>query len=128
MRILKQKYPNLKLVYLSPRTYGGYAKTRLNPEPFAWYTGWAIKSVVEDQINGKPELRFKGEDAPAAWLSWGPYLWANGEKPNIHGLFYKESDYSNDGIHHGPSSVQKVGKEMLRFFTMDETATPWFTR
>jgi len=128
MRILKQKYPNLKLVYLSPRTYAGYAKTRLNPEPFAWYTGWTIKFLIEDQLNGVADLRFQGEDAPVAWLSWGPYLWANGEKPNVNGLFYKESDFGTDGTHPDNSGVQKVGKEMLRFFTTDETTVPWFVR
>jgi len=128
MRILKQKYPNLKLVYLSPRTYAGYAKTRLNPEPFAWYTGWTIKFLIEDQINGVADLRFKGADAPVAWLAWGPYLWANGEKANGNGLFYLETDYSQDGTHPSNNGVQKIGKEIYRFFSTDETAVPWFVR
>ena len=128
MRILKQKYPNLKLVYLSPRTYAGYATTRLNPEPFAWYTGWTIKFLIEEQIAGSPELRFKGDDAPVAWLSWGPYLWANGENPNANGLFYLQSDYSSDGTHPDHRGVQKIAREMFRFFTTDETTVPWFVR
>jgi hypothetical protein len=128
MRLLKQKFPNLKLVYLSPRTYGGYAKTRLNPEPFAWYTGWTIKMLIEDQINGDPNLRFRGDDAPVAWLAWGPYLWANGEKTNVHGLFYVEADFAADGTHPSNIGEQKIGKEIQRFFTTDETATPWFIR
>ena len=128
MRILKQKYPNLKLVYLSPRTYAGYATTRLNPEPFAWYTGWTIKFLIEEQIAGNPELRYKGDDAPVAWLSWGPYLWANGEHPNANGLFYLKTDYSSDGTHPDNRGVQKIGREMFRFFTTDETTVPWFVR
>ena len=126
MRILKQKFPNLKLVYLSPRTYGGYAKTRLNPEPFAWYTGWAIKFLVEDQITGDANLRFQGDNPPSAWLSWGPYIWANGETPNASGLSYVETDFVQDGTHPSMSGRQKVAKELHRFFTTDETATPWF--
>ena len=128
MRILKQKYPNVKMVYLSPRSYAGYAKTRLNPEPFAWYTGWAIKFLIEDQIKGVDDLRFKGENAPVAWLSWGPYLWANGEKANGNGLLYVEADYGQDGTHPSNSGVQKIAKEMQHFFMTDETAVPWFMR
>ena len=128
MRILKEKYPNLKLVYLTPRTYAGYAKTRLNPEPFAWYTGWAIKFVVEDQIKGAPGLRFTGDNPPVAWLSWGPYFWANGENPNSRGLFFLESDFSQDGTHPSSSGTRKVAWEMYRFFATDETTVPWFLR
>jgi hypothetical protein len=128
MRLLKQKFPNLKLVYLSPRIYAGYAKTRLNPEPFAWYTGWTIKFLIEDQLQGSPDLRFKGEQPPVAWLSWGPYLWANGENPNADGLFYTEADLAQDGTHPSRSGQEKVAMELLRFFTTDETTVPWFVR
>ena len=128
MRFLKMNYPNLKLVYLSPRTYAGYANTRLNPEPFAWYTGWTIKFLIEDQITENPELRFVGNNAPVAWLSWGPYLWANGETPNSNGLFFLPSDFGTDGTHPSRGGVEKIGREMLRFFTTDETTVPWFVR
>ena len=128
MRILKQKFPNLKLVYLSPRIYAGYATTRLNPEPFAWYTGWAIKFLIEDQLKGDAELRFTGDQPPVAWLSWGPYLWANGEKPNMGGLSYAESDFAQDGTHPNRIGQQKVAAELLHFFTTDVTTVPWFVQ
>jgi hypothetical protein len=34
-QILKTRFPNIKLAYFSSRTYGGYASTTLNPEPYA---------------------------------------------------------------------------------------------
>ena len=50
--------------------------------------------LVEEQIKGSKELNFdpkKGE-VKAPWLSWGPYLWANGKTKNADGLFYEIDD------------------------------------
>lgn len=74
VRELEQRFPNLKQIFVSPRTYGGYALTTLNPEPFAFETGFAVKWLIEDHIKA-------GKIKP--WLDWGPYLWANG--PTLRG-------------------------------------------
>ncbi|HEX9007384.1 MAG TPA: hypothetical protein VF889_08815, partial [Bacteroidota bacterium] len=50
VRILKARFPNLRLCYWSSRIYGGYATTTLNPEPFAYESGFAIKWLIERQI------------------------------------------------------------------------------
>lgn len=47
MQILKSKFPNVKLCYLSSRIYAGYARIKQNPEPFAWYNGWTVKRLIE---------------------------------------------------------------------------------
>src|SRR5207253_9987206 len=39
VRIFPERFPNAKLVYLSSRTYGGFARTPLNPEPYAYESG-----------------------------------------------------------------------------------------
>ena len=67
MQMLKNKFPNLKLVYLSDRIYAGYATTNLNPEPFAWYTGWCVKQLIADQIDGDLSLLYSGSYPSAAW-------------------------------------------------------------
>src|SRR5262245_17640282 len=36
VRLVTERFPNAKLAYLSSRTYGGYATTPLNPEPYAY--------------------------------------------------------------------------------------------
>jgi hypothetical protein len=115
--ILRAKFPNLKLVYLSSRTYGGYASTPLNPEPFAYDSGFAVKWLVADRI----AARLKGP-----WLAWGPYLWTNGEKGRRDGVAWTCADVRADGTHPSPSGQQKVAQLLLRFFTTNATARPWF--
>lgn len=128
-RVLKDRFPNLKLTYWSGRTYGGYAKTPLNPEPFAYETGFAVKWLIERQLKGDSALNFnpaKGV-AKSPWLSWGPYLWANGTTPQSDGLTYEARDFSDtDGTHQSPSGQAKVGKQLLQFFKTDSTTKGWF--
>ena len=128
MQILKAKFPNLKLVYLSSRIYAGYANTTQNPEPFAWYTGWTVKRLIEDQISGDPALNYSGNSPFSAWLSWGPYLWANGMTPRSDGLIWIPSDYASDGTHPATTGRQKVAQMLLKFFSTDETTKPWFLK
>lgn len=126
MKMLKSKFTNLKIVYLSNRIYAGYATTKLNPEPFAWYTGWAIKKLIEEQINGDNELSFAGANPNAAWLSWGPYLWADGTTPRSDGLYWVRDDFQADGTHPSTSGRKKVADLLINFFSTDETAKYWF--
>ncbi len=128
MQILKSKFPSLKLCYLSDRIYAGYANTNLNPEPFAWYTGWTVKRLIADQISGDPSLNYTGTNPASAWLSWGPYLWANGTNVRSDGLTWLASDYQNDGTHPGTTGRQKVAQMLLQFFSTDETAKIWFLK
>ncbi|MBI1851413.1 MAG: hypothetical protein HYR85_13820, partial [Planctomycetes bacterium] len=76
VQILHDRYPSLKIVYLSSRTYAGYATTTLNPEPIAYESGFAVKWLVRDQIAGDPNLNFDSSAGAvrAPWCAWGPYL------------------------------------------------------
>jgi hypothetical protein len=127
-RILQSKYPNLKLAYLSSRIYAGYATTPLNPEPFAYQSGFAVKWLIQSQITGDPTLNFdpaKGSVA-APWLAWGPYLWADGLTPRSDGLTWSCEDLQADGTHPSVSGQAKVATLLLAFFKSDSTAQPWF--
>jgi hypothetical protein len=82
VQLLKQRFPNLTMCYLSSRIYGGYATSALNPEPYAYESGFAVKWLIEKQLSGDPELNFDPARGvvKAPWLAWGPYLWADGQK------------------------------------------------
>jgi len=115
--ILRARYPNLKLVYLSSRTYAGYATTPLNPEPYAYQSGFAVKWLIQERIDGK----IRGP-----WLGWGPYLWTDGTKGRKDGLMWTCEDVRSDGTHPSPSGQAKVGGLLLRFFKSNATTRDWF--
>lgn len=126
-RILRDRFPTLKLVYLSSRTYGGYSTGQLSPEPGAYQSGFAVKWVIEDQIAGDPSLNFDPSRGPveAPWLGWGPYLWADGLTPRSDGLVWQCSDFATD-VHPSASGEEKVARMLLEFMHADPTTRPWF--
>jgi len=127
LRLLPVKFPNVKLAFLSSRTFGGYATTPLNPEPYAFESGYSVKWLIEEQLAGDPALSYTGNPPAAPWLSWGPYLWADGPNPRLEdGLYWVRDDFIQDGTHPSDAGREKVARLLLRFFSTDETATPWF--
>jgi hypothetical protein len=125
VRALASRFPNLRVAYLSSRIYAGYATTHLNPEPFAYESGFAMRWVIEEQLAGR--LPFTGGSRVAPWLAWGPYLWADGLLPRSDGLTWTCEDFAVDGTHPSTSGRQKVAQLLRNFFTTDATARPWFT-
>ena len=118
VQILAQTFPNLRLVYVSSRTYGGYASTALNPEPYAYDSGFAVKWTVGDRIDGHLKVR--------PWVGWGPYLWTNGTAGRADGLVWSCGDTVADGTHPSDTGRRKVAQMLLTFFTADPTAKSWF--
>jgi hypothetical protein len=127
-RILKARYPNMSIAYWSSRIYAGYATTNLNPEPYAYENGFAVKWTIGRQISGDSLLRYSGPNPNAPWLAWGPYLWADGLVPRSDSLVWLCTDFAPDGTHPGPNARLKVAQMLLQFFRSDPTATPWFLR
>jgi hypothetical protein len=127
LQLVKSHFPNTRLCYLSSRIYAGYATSSLNPEPYAWYSGWSVKRLIQDQINGDTALTFTGPNARAPWLAWGPYLWADGTTPRSDGLTWVcPDDYISDGTHPSTIGRQKVATMLHDFFTSDTTTKLWF--
>jgi hypothetical protein len=118
--ILSPKFPQLKLVYVSSRIYGGYSETDLNPEPLAYESAFAVKWLIEERINDL------SPDKWIPWVAWGPYLWADGLTPRSDGLIWERSDFEPDGVHPSAQGVVKVATKLFEFFETDPTAQHWF--
>ena len=125
---LKTFFPNARLCYLSSRIYAGYATSSLNPEPYAYESGFAVKWLIEQQLNGDATLNFDPSRGPvlAPWLCWGPYLWADGVLPRSDGLSYVCSDFQADGTHPNTGARAKVTALLDTHFRTAPTSTPWY--
>lgn len=120
---LKKKYPNLKQVYFTSRSYGGWTCAPSADdyrEPVAFEEGFSFKWLLEDQILGKdPQLAFEGGNAPAAWLAWGPYIWNPA---------WKQDMFRTDGAHpcsKGTEAIAQMWYDSLSTYTTSKT---WFRR
>lgn len=126
---LKQRFPNLRIVYLSSRIYAGYAQSQLNPEPYAFESAFAVRWLIRGQLEGRPELNFDAAKGAvqAPLLLWGPYLWGDGQQPRAaDGLVWNRADFGADGTHPDEAGRRKVARLLLNFFKTDPTAKPWF--
>ena len=127
LAITRSTFPNLQVVYLSSRIYGGYniaGIRRVNPEPFAYETAFSVRWVIEDQIANEKNRKV---DGPV--LLWGPYLWSDGVTPRKSDkLTWERADLSNDGVHPSQLGGQKVAHLLLDFFKNDAGAKTWFVR
>lgn len=111
------RYPNLQQLYLSPRTYAGYATSNLNPEPYAYWSGFADKLVIAESV-ARPDAR--------PWVGWGPYLWTDGTKGRSDGLVWTCQDVrDSDGTHPSDQGRMKVGKLLQQFFDGSRLAS-WY--
>jgi hypothetical protein len=128
LHVMHDRFPNLKIAYLSSRTYAGYATSPLNPEPHAYESGFAVKWLIADQIAGNVELNYDPSKGAvrAPWCAWGPYVWADGTKANADGLSYVRRDYVEDGTHPSASGREKVAARLLQFLKTESTSRPWF--
>lgn len=122
VRALKVRYPNVKQVFFSSRIYAGHATTALNPEPYAYESGFGVKWVIDAQIvqRGGGAIDAQAGDlkpSAAPWIAWGPYLWDD---------TWPASDFESDGTHPAQAAELKVGTALLTFFKTSPYTECWF--
>lgn len=131
VRNLKSWFPNIQIAFISSRTRSYQTNAAsLNPEPFAYESGFATKWLIEKQIAGAASLNYASNRGPvvAPFLSWGPYLWADGLAPRSDGFTWACNDLETDFTHPNTNGVTKVADQLLAFFKTDALTVPWFLR
>lgn len=106
LRMLLDRFPNVQIMFVSGRHYGGYSDTTLEQspaigEPASYWNNFAVKWLIEDQIHGDPDLRYFGASKRVPFVTWGPYYWTDGNNPRAtDGRSYSCADFSDeDGFH-----------------------------
>ena len=127
LNIAHDRYPNLRLAYLSSRIYAHYSPGA-DAEPKAYQNGFAVKWLIEEQLEGNPQLNADPAAGPvmAPWIAWGPYLWSDGTVGRDDGLVYECSDLGEDGIHPGPGASDKVARLLYDHLASHPTSRSWF--
>ncbi len=128
VRNVRARFPNVRLCYLASRIYAGYATTTLNPEPYAYENAFAVRWLLEAQLDGDPGLAFDpAAGSPVApWLSWGFYPWADGLSERSDGLVWTCQDFQSDGTHPSVLGSEKLATGLHTFLSSDPTSAPWY--
>jgi hypothetical protein len=132
LQIARHHYPNLRIVYLSSRTFGGWSgRASGSPEPYAYESGFGTRWIVQSQIKGDAPLNYdsaRGE-VKAPFLLWGPYLWACGNSPRkLDGLTWTKNDVRPDQLHPNESGCKKTTTLLLNFLKTSEGPSRWFVK
>jgi hypothetical protein len=109
-------FPELRAVYTTSRSYGGFSNRPERGEPLSYEEGHALNQwlLENSSVNG-------------VWFGWGPYIWApecsTGIKNGL-GYCYDRQDYSQDAIH--PTSLGEVKVAKMWHARLSQHA--WYTR
>ena len=141
-RAARARYPNLKLIFLTSREYGGYALSSLNPEPYAYESGFSVKWLIQAQVDQirtgvvdpiAGNLDYNSGIAP--WLAWASYTWTDGAHRRSDGFYWcdgqpnppcgGEVDVIKDGTHPNNVGSAKLAGMLLNYF-LDSPYASWF--
>jgi hypothetical protein len=97
---VRAKFPAVQAVYVSSRSYGGFANTAGRGEPLSYEEGHALNAWLS-----------QNREVDGVWYGWGPYLWAPDCATGVQnggGVCYVRDDYVADGVHPSPSGQARV--------------------
>ncbi len=133
LRAMKKRYPNLAVTYISSSPYRGYSAAG---EPYGFEDGLTVRWTVVGQVETMRvasigphwdtrlgSLNYEKGHVP--WVSWGPYLWADGTNPRSDGLVWERQDFATDGERLTRSGIEKVSSRLLEFLLHEPTARNW---
>ncbi len=133
-KTIKVKFPSVKFIHLSSRPYSGYidpTETSLGMghiTPRDYIHGWAVKFLIERQINGSAGYAFTGAHSEIPALVWSSYLWSDGTTANSDGLSWECTDFESDGFSLATSGSEKAGRSLHFQFSQDQLSMGWYTR
>lgn len=122
-------FPNVRVAFLTSRIYGGYGPKGVDPEPYAYESGFGVRRTILAQIQGDPALNPDPAAGPvqAPLLAWGAYQWADTpDAQNPTGLVWDRADFARDGVHPSPSGRVKAAQNLRRFLETSELTTSWY--
>lgn len=121
LQTIATKFPNVKLIYLNSRSYGGYVWDQTTePEPYAWSSGLAVKDLIGLQQAGDARL------SSVPLLLWSWYFWADGTTPRTDGWAWPCSYFASaDGLHPSGAGALALAYRIRTFLRTDLTTT-WY--
>jgi hypothetical protein len=129
---LHSKFPNLTLAFYSSGFYSGYDNGNPHPgspEPYSYESAFAVRGMIEDQLNGLPAMNYNPANGPvmAPWVAWANYDWANGLYARSDRLTWSCQDFTATDLHNSdPEGREKTTNMLLNFFRSDDATVPWF--
>jgi len=127
LRLFKQKFLNIKLVYVLGRTRTFGNIKYWNKEPNPYYFGWGCKWAIEDQINGLPGTEYKLANAVAPMITWGWYEWADSLPRKTDGFSWRSSQ-TVDGLHATTEGQDTLATRFQNFLLTDPYASIWYAK
>jgi hypothetical protein len=125
LQVYKQKFPNLKIVYVLGRTRTFGNQQLFNREPSPYYFGWACKWMIEDQMNGVKGTEYKGKNAVIPMITWGWYQWADSLPRKTDGFYWRQSE-TKDGLHATDIGQDTLATRFQNFLFTDKYASAWY--
>lgn len=126
-----QTYPNLQIAYVSSDTFSGYSRRHVLSEPASYESAFGVRTLIDRQRTGDPALNNDPARGPvrAPLVLWGPYLWADGDRPRRDGLTWLPQDYfGRDGVHPTVSGSYKTADLLFGFLRSAPSARGWFLK